>query len=285
MIIWGMGGTTGHTAVALWIGNDLNICESTVNSTYWPTNGVQCTPYDRWIKQAQNASYNFVHVPLSPANAAKFNSTSAYQFFQTVAGLPYGYHNFLFGWIDTATNNFPCIPPDYTSCLSLQAVEVASGLMNRLSPSIANRMWNEAFNFRLGTHLNNTPEILEYASQQGISFGQLITMPEQDSWIYPDGKSMVCDVFVCNIWRAGGIVGSEFQCAELTPRDVYSMNVFDTNWTRPEVCIEADPNLPYCQLGGLYRLDLIGYNTISPYPNMGNNCPGIPPYYNRPVGC
>jgi len=87
------------------------------------------------------------------------------------------------------------------------------------------------------------------------------------------------------MWRAGGIIGDDFQCAELTPRDVYSMNVFDTNWTRPSQCVEADPNLPYCQLGGNYRLDLPGYNTIAPYPNMGNNCPGIPPYYDRPQGC
>jgi len=285
MIIWGMGGTTGHTTVCLWIGDELNVWESTVNSTYWPTNGVQCTPFATWIEQAQAADYNFVHVPLSPENRAKFNSTSAYEFFQTVQGLPYGFHNFLFGWIDTGANNFPCIPPNYTECLSLEAVQVAAGLMNGISPPIAKKMWIEAFNFRLGTELNTTSEIFQYATQQGITFEELIDIPEQDSWIYPDGKSMVCDVFVCNMWRAGGIVGDDFQCAELTPRDVYSMNVFDTNWTRPSQCVEADPGLPYCQLGGNYRLNLPGYNTITPYANMGNNCPGIPPFYDRPQGC
>jgi hypothetical protein len=43
---------------------ELYICESTANSNYWPTNGIQKTPFDLWMKQAQDASYNVVHLPL-----------------------------------------------------------------------------------------------------------------------------------------------------------------------------------------------------------------------------
>lgn len=285
MIDFGMGGTTGHTTVTLWIEGVLHVCESTVNSVYWPTNGVQCTIFSKWIDQARAASYNFVHVPLSDEMRSKFNETAAYEFFKTVAGLPYGYHNFLFGWLDTAYDNFPCMPPNYNECLSPQAVMVASGLMNQLSPAIAQLMWIEAFNFRLDTNLNSTADIYQAAAQKGLNFTDLITIPELDSWMYSTGKSMVCDVFVCNMWRAGGIVGDDFQCAELTPRDVYSMNVFDTSSVRPSQCVQADPDLPFCQLGGDYRLELPGYNTIEPFANMGNNCPGLPPKYERPVGC
>jgi hypothetical protein len=289
MIVYGMGGTTGHTTTALWIGDNLHVCESTVNDVYWPTNGVQCTPFQTWLEQARAASYNFVHVPLSPEMRAKYNATSAYEFFKTVEGLPYGYHNFLFGWIDTATDNFPCMPPNYDECLSAEAVMCASGLVNTLAPPIAQLMWIQAFNFRLNTNYNTTAEIYQAALQIGVNFTDLITMPEEDSWVYNDGnrtgKSMVCDVFVCNMWRAGGIIGDEFQCAELTPRDVYSMNVFDTSGVRPSQCVDADPTLPFCQLGGDYRLELPGYNTITPYPNMGSHCPGLPPKYDRPAGC
>jgi len=31
---------------------------------------------------------------------AKFNVTAAAEFFKSVEGVPYGYHNFLFGWLD-----------------------------------------------------------------------------------------------------------------------------------------------------------------------------------------
>jgi len=289
MIIWGMGGTTGHTAIALnRPQGGLHICESTVKSAYWPVNGVQCTPYETWLPQAYNASYLFVHVPLSPENRDKFNETSANEFVDKSLGLPYGYHNFLFGWIDTAVNNFPCVPPNYTYCLSPEAVQCMSGVVDRVIPSLSQMMYNQAFNFRLSTSFETTAEIYQYARTKGISFTDIIVMPELDHWVYDDGPSMVCDVFVCNVLRAGGIfgsVGEKFQCAELTPRDVYSLAIFDTNVTLPESCLKADPDLPFCQLGGAFRLELPGYNTIRPYPNMANKCPALPPDYNRPTGC
>lgn len=54
---------------------------------------------------------------------------------------------------------------------------------------------------------------------------------EQDGWMYNTtrygkpamGPSMVCCVFVCNMWKAGGVfsnIDNDFQCAELTNWDV-----------------------------------------------------------------
>jgi len=45
--------------------------------------------------------------------------------------------------------------------------------------------------------------------------------PEQDDWVYPDGKSMVCDVFVLEVYKAAGVFGSpplNFQATEFTPK-------------------------------------------------------------------
>jgi hypothetical protein len=43
----------------------------------------------------------------------RFNATAAATWFRTVAeGLPYGYHNMLFGWVDTPNANCmrpPCV--------------------------------------------------------------------------------------------------------------------------------------------------------------------------------
>jgi hypothetical protein len=293
MIIWGMGGTTGHTTVALWFPDGLYICESQVNSTYWPTNHIQRTPFDTWVQLARKADYNFVHVPLNAQASAMFNETAAQNLFYELEGTPYGYHNFLFGWVDTPNDNFPCVAPDYTNCLTLPAVYVVAGLVDRISKPIADEMYNQALTHRVnqpwGT-FNTTAQIVQYAYETlNLDFGELISLPEQDSWDYTDGKSMVCDVFVCSIWKAAGLFGDladEIQCTELTPRDVYSMNFFDTNpANRPDVCKKTDPKLPYCQLGGKYELQLPGYGTIQPYANMEENCPGIPPKYNRPSNC
>jgi len=99
MIIWGMGGTTGHTCVALWIGDQLNVCESTVNDVYWPTNGIQCTPWDRWLEQARNASFNLVHVPLAPQYSSMFNATAAHDFFFDSSRFTIWISQFSF-WVD-----------------------------------------------------------------------------------------------------------------------------------------------------------------------------------------
>jgi hypothetical protein len=72
---------------------------------------------------------------------------------------------------------------------------------------------------------------------------------------------------------------------EFTPRDVYSLDVFDRNWTRPQVCVDADPDLPYCQISGAWKMDLPEYSTVRPYSHMAEKCPTMAPDYFRPDGC
>jgi|Transcript_37401 hypothetical protein len=65
--------------------------------------------FSQWIEWADNASFNIALLPLKPEVRAKFNETAVYDWFKTVEGMPYGFHNFLFGWIDTPNDNFPPI--------------------------------------------------------------------------------------------------------------------------------------------------------------------------------
>jgi hypothetical protein len=90
-----MGGShTGHTTVAMRDSeNVLHVCESTAKSVYWPTNGQQCTPFDRWIAQADNATFSVVWVPLSEQSRQTFNATAAWDFINGDLGLDYGYGN------------------------------------------------------------------------------------------------------------------------------------------------------------------------------------------------
>ena len=77
----------------------------------------------------------------------------------------------------------------------------------------------------------------------------------------------------------------DVQATEFGPKDIYQMNIFDTNFKRPQECVKADPNLPYCQIMGNLRIDLPGYNTIKPYSHMNEKCPSIGPDYIRLEGC
>ena len=113
---------------------------------------------------------------------------------------------------------------------------------------------------------------------------------EVEGWLYTglsprDGLSYVCSAFVTAMYKAGGLLPQEINSPEFTPRDVYSLNIFDSNFPRPAECVEADPDLPYCQLIGKYRMYHPGYNTIDSYANMNENCPSIAPKYVRPDGC
>lgn len=300
MLAWAMGSTTGHTTVALEIDGSMHICESTAKDSYWPVNGIQCTPYAQWVDMANAAGYNVVHAPLSEEYRAKFDVDKAVTFVKSVLGLDYGYHNMLWGWIDTVKDNYPCTAPDFSSkCLTWDLVEVMFGIVDRLVPSIGDLMWNQAWSKRVGKEDLRTADIYYEAWKQGIVADTIPVIVEEDSWLYNTtrynatnhvmGKSMVCCVFVCNTWKAAGIfesINNELNCAELTNWDDYSLQIFDPHYDqRPKVCRDADPDNKNCQIVGNYTVMLNNYNSKPFYPHIAEKCPSLAPNYEKPANC
>jgi len=117
-----------------------------------------------------------------------------------------------------------------------------------------------------------------------------------DSYVYhttrdgvpADGPSMVCCVFVCEIWKNGGLfqnLTDQINCGEFANWDDYSMDIFDHNYQKPQQCVSADPTSPTCQLEGAYTLVFNDYDTKTPVAHMAENCPSKNPDYNHPPGC
>ena len=52
------------------------------------------------------------------------------------------------------------------------------------------------------------PEILVETEKRGSSFDELLTIPEQDDWIYTDGKSTSCVVYILEMYKEAGLFGS-----------------------------------------------------------------------------
>jgi len=240
------------------------------------------TPWDQWIQESINAGYMVSIFPLRPDLQAKFNETSALEFFGSVEGHPYGFGNFIFGWIDTPNKNFP--PP-----VNEQLIAVVFALFDRLDPADANITYIDGMNLRLKElgygQCGDMECIVDVLANHNMSFGALLAIPERDSWLYPDGKNMVCDVFVMSMYKAGGVFGdlkNVIQATEQAPRDSYMMKIYDPNWKRPKVC-EVD-NLPWCQIMGKYVLDLPYWNTIPPYAHMNEKCQSEPTQYQRCPG-
>jgi len=269
--------------MALWVDEngtrELYIVESQAG-WYWPRTGLQMNKFSTWIKWASNASFNVAVLPLKAEIRAKFNETAVYDWFKTVEGMPYGYHNFVFGWIDTVQDNFPPI-------LDPQVFTIGFSLVEEIMPSAIASVYGEAMNKRLGTSGLTIAELQVVAMQQGTTLLEVQTIPEIDGWWYSDGYSYVCSSFVLAMYKQAGILdGFTLQGTEFTPKDVYSLNIFDTQSTLPAVCTQADPTLPYCQILGAYRINLgIDFGSIPPYSNMNQNCPSIAPNYVRPAGC
>ena len=147
MLAWAMGSETGHTTIALRRDGVLSICESTTDSPYWPTNGIQCTPYDTWLKQAKEAGYQVNWAPLGEAASAAFDADKAAAFFDSVKGLDYGFKTLLWGWLDVQTENFPCIPIEAgegsSNCLQWAALEPVLSFVDRVDNDVGDLIWND----------------------------------------------------------------------------------------------------------------------------------------------
>ena len=114
---------------------------------------------------------------------------------------------------------------------------------------------------------------------------------EQDGWMYTrqepvDGLSYVCSAYVAAMYKEAGLFDDmEINATEFAPKDVYRMAFFDLEYPRPQQCVDADPDLPFCQLLGKYRIDLPDYSTLAPYEHMSETCATLAPEYAREPGC
>jgi len=83
------------------------------------------------------------YLPLTDELADKFNETAAREFYFSMEGSPYGYHNFLYGWVDTPEDNWPPIFPAHFGPILFSWIE-------HYAPNLATDMFTEALNKRLG---------------------------------------------------------------------------------------------------------------------------------------
>ncbi|EER12023.1 conserved hypothetical protein [Perkinsus marinus ATCC 50983] len=284
-IMWGGGSIPSHTLMFLRDPETqkLHAVES------W-AGGVRKLPFEEYLKDDAGWYNNAVLVPLKEELRDSFDNDAAWKKFVTeFEGNDYGFGNFLFTVVDTLKDNYPCLPMDgYQTCLSWEFVEVAVGLVERVKPDMAQLIFGQALNHRLGTEGLSLSEVVKTADAK-LEGGAAIlpTIPENDDWTYDThrngqavkGPSRVCSALVCEMLRAGGALGNhELSCSEFTPWDVYSMNIFTT---------------PTYQLKGDYAIDLtqpealrLGYKPVT--DNMAQKCESIitaNSYYERANGC
>ena len=120
-------------------------------------------------------------------------------------GLPYGYHNFLYGWIDTAKDNWPPLLPS-------EGVPVVFSVLERILPETVYIFFTEALNKRLQSDAKTITELAAVAGERGMSVQDVMAMVELDGWEYTgeeprDGLSYVCSAYVAAMYKAAGLFG------------------------------------------------------------------------------
>lgn len=281
LVEYGTGSHVNHCTVALRVDGKLYIAES--NSDFeWPVEGLQMTPYKTWVKWALNQGYLVTWLPLKAEWAKKFDEKAAYKWFKSVEGLPYGIHNYIWGWLDTPDHNYPAIlPPEFLATMF--------GFLEKSKPEPVQKMFVMGLNKRLGGNANFTSiaQVAMEAHKRGKTLPDLYAMVEKDGWLYPEGYSYVCSAFVAAILKAGGLFGNmDVNAVEFTPRDIYELEFYDPAPKVPQNCKVVDPINPYCQIMGGYRMEFPSISSAKIYANMNEHCWSEAPLYERvPLGC
>ncbi len=159
---------------------------------------------------------------------------------------------------------------------------------------------------------------IRFVLQRNMTVADLMVVPEQDSWHYTgDYSAMVCDVFVCAMYKAGGLFGphaQNVQCeflfamfffawfclltpgcltdrhaykcvagTEFTNYDLYMLDLFDKTSPLPPQCLQApnDPKNTVCQIMGAHIMTLNDWGTQPVYDHFAEKCAIRPPFYKR----
>lgn len=284
LIGYGTGSHSGHSVMALRFDGELYMVESQAG-WYWPKMNIQRTKWAEWIQLAENASYNVVHVPLSDWALSRFDEKKSNEFFFKTEGHIYGHHNFIWGWLDTITENFPPLLNHKLFLVLMQMQEHTDPQKNYIS-------FTSGLNKRLGTEGLKISDIIELQDKKNQSIEDLYLLPEIEGWVYhgdgpADGINYVCSSYVAGHYEAAGLFDGygEQSATEWSPKDIYQVNFFNTTRPLTGACAEDDSGLPVCQFMGDYKITLPGLSSIDPYPQMNYNCPSKAPEYIRPDNC
>lgn len=274
----GSGSRLGHVAVAVWLEQELYVLESK-NNWSWPLHGIQAIRWEDWLIFAHNADNNVIILPLKDEYQAKFDQVKAWAWFETLRSLPYGLSNFIFGWIDTLDKN----TPDF---LDWHFISVLMTFIELKYPDVVKLVFIEGFNMRLGTSAQSIAEVWEELYRRDLTPEEVLRMVEKEGWKYSTGPNYVCSSLVASVYKMAGLFGDlEIESTELTPKDLYELDIFDLTGDKlPRGC-EGHAEKGYCQIMGKVLLDIGKAGFVTPYSHMDEGCPTVAPDYTRTEGC
>lgn len=110
-------------------------------------------------------------MPLGDEARKNFNVDNAIKWFESAEGLPYGYHNFLFGWIDTPEKNLPPL-------LAPHMMPILFSQLEHVIPQKVDIFYSQAMNKRLGTTGLNVQQLAAAAAEKYMSLDEVMAIVE-----------------------------------------------------------------------------------------------------------
>jgi hypothetical protein len=272
------GSPVGHCAMALWDEGTLWVIE-TEDGGGNTRKGIKRTEYKEWIHHADLGDNSVVLVRLKKELRDKMNVPGMWAAYKLIQGIPYGFNNFIFGSQDTLDQN----RPDY---FDPNFVVTFAGVLFKWFPSLINRVLVNGLNMRLGTKGLDVDGIWQEIYEQRVTVPELLAIVEDEDWLYPEGISLVCSSLLVYLYKAGGLFGDlTINSPEFTPMDVLVLDFWDLDDQQLIDACKGRAPRGYCQIMGIFDMDLgrIGY--VTPYNNMNERCSTMPPHYYRSDDC
>lgn len=271
-ILYTSGGQISHSAMALRVDGELFVVEM-------EDDGVVFLKYKDFLQNQINTHHSIAWFPLREEIRKRFNAEKAIEWVKKRVGTPYGMRNIVTANVDTVIGG----QPDF---LSLEHFMFSATYLEKANPELAKTLILDSLSKRISQENLTLVKLTEELVKRNLTFEEVLLMPESDDYLYYGEENWICSAMIANIWKIGGLFGdNEINSHEFTSRDITLLDIFDTNFTRPEICEKADPGLPYCMILGRHRLVINGYNTVPISSHMYERCPNRPPHYSRQKDC
>lgn len=101
----------------------------------------------------------------------KFDEKKANEWFFQTEGLPYGYHNFIYGWMDTARDNLPRDLPN-------ELAPIVFSMLEYIIPTPVYNLFIQGMNKRIGSDCTDMPCVATQAALKMMSIQDVMAIPE-----------------------------------------------------------------------------------------------------------
>jgi len=144
-------------------------CEHGIEKTPW-------AQYNQLLKDADD-HYQLLWVPLNEENRKKWNNQAAIDFFRICEGMPYGFHNFMYTWIDTPFDNLQAVIPKHF-------LPIMFSMISDYDPELAEIFYNSGMNKHLGVEGKSIVEVAAIAGSRGLIMDEVMAIPEKEYMWY-----------------------------------------------------------------------------------------------------